>query len=83
MNIPDHSLETVFWVKILQSLLRMRVADSGSGNLLALDPGPGLKKFGSRLWVKKGTGHRPRRQMSYGYMGCGAMDILGTILLVE
>jgi hypothetical protein len=49
MNIPDHfseSLVTVFWVKIFKFF----DADPGIRDLL--DPGSGMKKFGSGIRYK-------------------------------
>jgi len=48
MNNPDNiseSLETLFWVKILQYF----DADPGSEIFLTLDPGSGIEKFGSGI----------------------------------
>jgi hypothetical protein len=48
MNAPDHifeSLETIFWVKILKFF--DADPDPGSENLI--DPGSGMKKFGSGI----------------------------------
>jgi hypothetical protein len=46
MNIADHiseSLETIFGLKYLNSLMRMRIQDPGI--FLPLDPGSGMEKF--------------------------------------
>jgi len=46
MNIPDHiseSLETIFWVKYLNSLIRIRIRN-------LFDPGSGMEKLGS--WIQ-------------------------------
>jgi hypothetical protein len=46
MNILDHiyeSLETIFWVKILNSFMRMQIRDPGI--FLTLDPGAGMEKI--------------------------------------
>jgi hypothetical protein len=51
MNIPDHiseSLETIFWVKILNFF----DADADPGIFMTLDPGSGMEKFGSGIWYK-------------------------------
>ncbi len=48
MNIPDHSsesLETIYGIKIIEFL----DADPDPGNLFDLDPGSGMKKFGSGI----------------------------------
>ncbi len=61
MNILDHiseSLETIFWVKILQFF--DADADPGSGNLF--DPRSGMEKFRIRDkgWKKFGSGIRDK-----------------------
>jgi hypothetical protein len=55
MNIPDHiskSLERIFLVKKLKLLMRIRIQDPGSENMLDSRSriwDPGRKKFGSGI----------------------------------
>jgi hypothetical protein len=50
MNIPDHifeSLETVFWLKILEFFDADANPDPGSGNFLTLNSGSEMEK----IWI--------------------------------
>jgi hypothetical protein len=54
MNNPDNiseSLETIFWVKILQFF----DADPGSEIFLTLDPGSGMEKIRIRMGPDSGS----------------------------
>jgi hypothetical protein len=53
MNIPDHishSLETIFWVKILKFFDANADPDRGSGNFLTLNPGSGINIPDPQHW---------------------------------
>jgi hypothetical protein len=46
MNIPDHiseSLETMFWVKMLNLILKFSDADADLGSGHLFDPGSGIR----------------------------------------
>jgi hypothetical protein len=59
MNIPYHisvSLDTIFWVKILKGLMRIRIRDKhpGTATLEAVDPVPiSNKKLRSTLKIRR------------------------------
>jgi hypothetical protein len=53
MNVPDHffeSLETFFGIKILDSLLLIRIQDPGSRIFLTVDPGSGINIPDPQHW---------------------------------